>query len=140
MSPASRQVGLIFMDTGALYALADRRDPAHDRAKEFHAEAGRPYLLTDFVFAETMSLLTKRVGKKPAVAFGAGVRASARFRIEEPSADVREAAWKEFSGRIDKDHDLIDCLSFAMMEAYGLKDVFGFDRHFAQRGFRLVPA
>jgi predicted nucleic acid-binding protein len=42
-------------------------------------------------------------------------------------------------GQLDRDYDLIDCLSFATMEAFGARDVFGFDRHFAQHGFRLLP-
>ena len=115
------------------------RDPAHAAAKSFHGSWDGAYLLTDFVFAEAMSLITKRLGKKPAVAFGAALRASPRFRVEDPAPEVREAAWAEFAGRLDKDHDLIDCLSFAMMEAHGLRRAFGFDKHFSQRGFELVP-
>lgn len=130
---------LVFVDTGALYALADRTDRAHERARKFHESSKVPYLMTDFVLAESMSLITKRVGKRHAVSFGEALRGSPRFRIEDASVEIRQAAWNEFASRLDKDHDLIDCLSFAMMEAYGVQEVFGFDRRFAQRGFQLVP-
>ena len=130
---------LVFVDTGALYALADRTDQAHLRARAFHEASNGAYLTTDFVLAETMSLITKRVGKKHAVRFGDALRSSPRFRIEDASPEIRQVAWKEFASRLDKDHDLIDCISFAMMEAYEVEEVFGFDRHFAQRGFNLVP-
>lgn len=130
---------LAFVDTGALYALADRTDQAHGRARAFHESSKVAYLTTDFVLAETMSLITKRVGKKQAVTFGEALRSSPRFRIEDASIEIRKAAWKEFASRMDKNHDLIDCISFAMMEAYEVEEVFGFDRHFAQRGFKLVP-
>jgi predicted nucleic acid-binding protein len=86
-----------------------------------------------------MSLITKRLDKRTAVRFGRGIRESRRFRIEEPSPEIREAAWSLFMGQLDRDYDLIDCLSFATMEAFGARDVFGFDRHFAQHGFRLLP-
>jgi predicted nucleic acid-binding protein len=86
-----------------------------------------------------MSLLTKRLSKRTAVEFGKGIRRGARFRIEDPAPGVREAAWDLFTGQVDKDYDLIDCLSFAFMEALDVQQAFGFDRHFAQYGFRLLP-
>jgi predicted nucleic acid-binding protein len=127
------------VDTGAFYALADRKDPAFSRAKHFYEESTAALISTDFIFAETMSLLTKRLGKRIAVPFGQGIRNSSRFRIEEATTEVREAAWKLFVRQLDKDYDLIDCISFAMMEAFGIREVFGFDRHFSQYGFRLLP-
>ena len=86
-----------------------------------------------------MSLVTKRLGKLTAVRFGQGIRASSSFRIEEAEPEIRDAAWALFTTQLDKDYDLIDCVSFAMMEAHGVRDAFGFDRHFAQYGFRLLP-
>jgi len=104
----------------------------------YEAQEGA-FLTSDFIFAETMSLTTKRLGKRIAVGFGQGIRDSSRFRIEEPSPEVREHAWSVFTSQLDKDYDLIDCISFALMEAFGLEVAFGFDRHFRQHGFRLVP-
>ncbi len=86
-----------------------------------------------------MSLLTKRLSKNVAVAFGEGIRRSPIFRIEEASSQIQEQAWKLFAGHRDKDYDLIDCISFATMESLGIRDVFGFDRHFIQYGFQLLP-
>ena len=86
-----------------------------------------------------MSLITKRLDKLTAVKFGQGIRVSSAFRIEEPGPDVKETAWKLFTSHLDKDYDLIDCLSFALMEAFAIREVFGFDRHFAQYGFDLLP-
>jgi predicted nucleic acid-binding protein len=130
---------LLFIDTGAFYALADRTDPAHKRARTFFEECNSTLIATDFIFAETMSLITKRLSKKIAVSIGEGIRGSQRFRFEETTPDVREQAWRLFSGHRDKDYDLIDCISFLTMESLGMQDVFGFDRHFVQYGFRLLP-
>ena len=130
---------LVFVDTGALYALADSLDPGHAAAAQYYRDCELPLLTTDFIVAETMSLMTKRLSKRTAVAFGEALRASSRLRIEEVTTDVREAAWKLFSTRLDKDYDLIDCISFSVMESLSIQEAFGFDRHFAQYGFRLVP-
>jgi predicted nucleic acid-binding protein len=127
------------MDTGAFYALADRRDPAHVRARKYFESCEAALVTTDFIFAETMSLLTKRLGKAVAVAVGDGIRRSPRFRVEEPPPAVREGTWKIFAGQRDKDYDLIDCISIATMESLGIREVLGFDRHFLQYGFQLHP-
>jgi len=127
------------VDTGAFYALADRRDPAHQHARTFFEGCSGMLITTDFIFAETMSLMTKRLSKAVAIAFGEGIRGSPTFRIEEPTPPVREQAWKLFSGHRDKEYDLIDCISFATMESLGIRDMFGFDHHFAQYGFHLLP-
>lgn len=86
-----------------------------------------------------MSLITKRVGKKVAVKFGQGILSSPRVRIEEPTPAVREAAWALFSGWPDKEWDLIDCLSFSIMEAHEIREAFAFDHHYEQRGLVLLP-
>jgi predicted nucleic acid-binding protein len=70
---------------------------------------------------------------------GDGIRKSHRIRVEEPAAKVRDRAWDLFAKQLDKDYDLIDCVSFAMMEGFRIHEVFGFDRHFAQYGFSLLP-
>ena len=133
-------MNLVFADTGGFYALADRRDPAHARARHFVEGCDAVLLTTDHVFAETMSLLTKRLGKEIAVTFGKALRSSPSVRIEEAPFEVREKAWQLFSRHRDKDYDLIDCISFSMMEAFRDREAFGFDRHFAQYGFRLFPS
>ena len=96
-------------------------------------------LTTDFVFVETMSLLTKRLGRDVAVRFGQALRTSRSVRIEEVPFEVREKAWQLFTNQVDKDYDLIDFLSFSMMEKFRIREVFGFDRHFIQHGFDLLP-
>jgi predicted nucleic acid-binding protein len=130
---------LVFADTGGFYALADRRDPAHTRAREFVENCEATFLTTDFVFAETMSLLTKRLGKDVAVKFGQALRTSRSVRIEEVPFEVREKAWQLFTKHGDKEYDLIDCISFSMMEKFRIREAFGFDRHFTQHGFDLLP-
>lgn len=127
------------MDTGAFYALADGRDPAHKDARKYFEGCSAILVTTDFIFAETMSLMTKRLGKAVAVAFGEGMRGSSMIRIEEPAPQVREQGWRLFSGHRDKEYDLIDCISFATMESLRIRDAFGFDRHFTQYGFHLLP-
>ncbi len=129
----------IFVDTSAFYALADKKDPAHSRALHFLEQNDLPLLTTNYIFAESLSLLTKRLGKAIALQFGSGLKASELIRLFYLSPDYEEAAWKEFLKYRDKDFDFIDSTCFAVMEKQGIETAFSFDRHFAQRGFQILP-
>jgi predicted nucleic acid-binding protein len=130
----------VFVDTGAFYALANRKNPVHSSAREFYRSSAAPFITTDFIFAETMPLMTKRLGKTSAVTFGKALLESTRCRIEEVSAEVRGAAWELSAEQPDKEYDWIDCISFKFMESFAIESVFGFDRHFVQYGFELLPS
>ena len=52
--------------------------------------------------------------------------------MEEPTPKTRTQAWELFSHHRDEDCDLIECTFFALMDAFGIREVSGFDRHFQQ--------
>ena len=129
----------VFADTSAFYALVDKKDPAHARALDFFEVNEFPLLTTNYVFAESMSLITKRLGKATAIRFGESLRASELIRIFHLTPEYEDAAWKEFLRYRDKEFDFVDSTGFALMSKQDIDTAFSFDRHFAQRGFRLVP-
>lgn len=129
----------ILVDTSAFYALADSADPAHAASREFLESNQVPLVTTNYVFAETLSLLTKRLGKDAAVRFGTGLRASEMIRLFRLPRDYDEDSWKEFLRFRDKGFDFIDSTCFVVMQRLGMETAFSFDRHFVQRGFRVVP-
>ncbi|MBI5239960.1 MAG: PIN domain-containing protein [Elusimicrobia bacterium] len=129
----------IFVDTSAFYALADRKDPAHARARACLDANEAPLLTNNYVFAEAISLLTKRLGKTIAAQFGSRLRASELVRLFYLDAEYEEAAWKEFLRFRDKEFDFVDSTCFAVMDKQGIDTAFSFDKHYSQRGYRLVP-
>lgn len=130
----------VFIDTSAFYALADKRDPAHKRGAEFIKRNALPLLTTNFVLAETMSLVTKRLGKRAAVKFGAGIWNSRVIELVFLSEEYQKQAWHLFCSQEDKEWDFIDCSCFVVMEKLGLTRAFTFDRHFSQRGLTMAPS
>jgi len=54
------------------------------------------------------------------------------------SAEVEEKAWVVFKKHKDKRYSFTDCTSFALMEEFGVKNAFSFDRNFEQYGFSLL--
>ncbi len=49
--------------------------------------------------------------------------------------DLWQRGWQLYRVRSDKDWGLTDCISFIVIEDYGIRRVFTYDRHFEQAGF-----
>lgn len=129
----------VFVDTSAWYALYDRRDGCHEAASRFLKETPALLITSNLIFAETLSLMTKRLGKTLALNFGRKLRASGRVRILHLDAALEESAWGNFERYHDKPWDFIDCASFALLDSLKLAQAFTFDAHFTQRGLQVVP-
>lgn len=132
----------VFVDTSAWYALYDRRDEAHPRAVKCWKDLQRgPVRLvtSDYVFAETVTLTRIRAGHGAARRLGEHLLKSQVLDLVEVSAHVRGEAWKLFVQYDDKDFSFADCASFVIMQELGLTEVFAFDEHFQQMGFRARP-
>ncbi len=121
----------IFVDTSAWYAVADRSDRCHRKAKDFYlATAGKDELVTsDLVVAESWTLIAAHLGRSAALRFWEGLRDTGTpiLTIEPPDL---EAAWRIVQSYADQDLSLTDATSFALMERRGIDRVFAFDAHF----------
>jgi len=51
---------VIFVDTGAWFAVAVRNDPDHATAMRWIGQNGEPLITTDYVMAETATLIRMR--------------------------------------------------------------------------------
>jgi uncharacterized protein len=63
---------MIFIDTWAWIALADKSDPYHRKAKALHrklSRSRRKYVTTDYVLGETITYLYDAIGGAPAQGF-----------------------------------------------------------------------
>ena len=125
----------VFLDTGAIYALADRNDADHAGVRAVYTNPERRFVTHDLVLVETFSLLTKRLHKQAALRTVGALRASSRVEIVPLIPDLLEAAWVRCQRFADKEWDWIDCTSFEVMERRRLKEALSLDRHFAQAGF-----
>ena len=65
---------MIVVDTGPLVAIANRRDPDHDRCVEWYQSAPGPLLLPPPVLTEVCYLLEREVGPRAEAAFVRSVR------------------------------------------------------------------
>jgi predicted nucleic acid-binding protein len=133
----------LFVDTSAFYALADKQDTNHRRARAFLAAVqrkGQALVTSTDVFDETVTLVRYRLGHRAAVTLGDRLADSRWCRIVEVMDDTRRSAWDIFVRYADQTFSFTDCTSFATMRAMHLGEAFTFDRgDFAAAGFVVRP-
>lgn len=131
----------VFVDTSAWLACYDRHDQHHQRAisiaDRLKAEQAR-LVLSEFILAESLTIIRYRIGHSWAVRFGRAVLESQVAELVDVDDAARRRAWEIFQRYEDKDFSFVDCTSFALMAGGGIKAAFAFDRHFEQYGFQLI--
>ncbi len=131
----------IFLDTSGLIALSDEKDRNHTRAKEYLKEGvqkGARFVLGRNILAEYIDGVTKRIGKEKAIEELDSILNSKLLVIEPLSEADWNKAINYFRKYRDKQIDLTDCLSFAIMERLGLGLAFTFDNDFRIHGFEVL--
>lgn len=129
----------VFVDTGAWYAVVDKKDPDHSQAEHFLKSNKIPLLTTNFVFDEAITLIRSRLGWNAAKEFGQRLKDSNFVSIISVKDEDEEKAWEIFLKYKDKDFSYTDCTSFAVMERLKIDTAFSFDSHFQTMKFRVMP-
>ncbi|MBI4378631.1 MAG: PIN domain-containing protein [Nitrospinae bacterium] len=130
----------LFVDTGAWYAIVDKKDPDHNKAKYFLKINKIPLITTNFVFDETITLLRCRLGWNVAKDFGHSLKSSKFVSLISIKDEDEERAWEIFLKYKDKDFSYTDCTSFAVMERLKMDTAFTFDSHFQSMGLKVVQS
>jgi len=134
-APPSAHRALV--DTSAYYALTDRGENTHQRARQIqqYLIANRFRLFTTtFILAETHALLLTRLGYRIALRVLTEIDGS-RTTIIRPTIADETAARALLARYDDKAFSLTDALSFVVMERLSIAQAFTFDRNFTQYGF-----
>jgi len=141
MEASGRLRRAVFVDTSAWYALADTNDTEHETAVHALrriAALGRPLCTTNYVVAESYTLVRVRLGARAAHAFIRGARDSRRVERVFVEPDWEEEAERLLIQYEDQDFSFVDATSFVTMRRLGLDDALAFDQHFLVAGFSTV--
>ena len=130
----------VFLDTSGLYAVFDRDDANHSRAKTAWTDwvrEGAVLVTNNYVLLETAALLQHRIGI-------AAVRAlheviTPLLQVDWVSAEQHRAGVEAVLAASRKKLSLVDCISFQTMRNRGLVVAFCFDAHFRELGFITKP-
>ena len=131
---------MIFIDSNAFIALWNTDHSFHKTALTVSSNLSQDkqqLITTNFVVAETFTILAMRVKKSLAIKFGKEFN-SQNIPIVYINEEYHQKAWKIFQKIKDKNVSFADCASFAVMEHLGITKAFSFDDDFQKYGFELV--
>jgi len=130
----------IFIDTSAFYALLDKDDSNHSKARKAWPaliKADNILVTTNYVLIESFALLQHRLGLDAIRDFQEDL--VPLINIEFINAELHRAAISVLLTASRRDLSLVDCASFELMRSLGIKAAFAFDPHFREQGFVLIP-
>ncbi len=131
---------MIFLDTSAVYALADRGDARHELARQLLdalLTQGETLVTHNYVLVESLALLQHRLGAAPAAKFARSVSGFGVLWVDQTLHAEAIRRWIRSSNRRVS---FVDEVSFLVMKSRGIQVAFAFDRDFEDRGFRLLAS
>jgi len=126
----------IFLDTGYLIALVNKRDNLHNIAVEASKKFHGPFLTTQLILIELANSLCLPPQRPLAINIIKRMQNDPLTTIVPLSPDRFEKALSLFKKRFDKSWGFIDCFSFIAMDDWGIKQALTFDEHFRQAGYK----
>lgn len=132
----------LFVDTAGWVAMADaddRRGVAARIVRDRWLADGGWLLTTDYIVAETLTVLRVRLGVDAAEAWWLQISASQRLRWEMMDPARAEKARAIFFRYRDKSFSFVDCTSFVVMRELRVTQALTLDDHFRQMGFGVLP-
>lgn len=126
------------VDTGAWYALADRKDPDHQDVAECLQQRAGALVTTNFIFDESVTLIRYRLGSSAARAFGEQLLSGAA-RLAAITRRDEAQAWEIFTRYRDKSFSYTDCTSFAAMQRLRIEAAVAIDDDFRSYGISCLP-
>jgi uncharacterized protein len=131
---------MIFVDTGAWYALAIASDPDHKAAKSFAASITEPLATPDYIVDELLTLFAVRGQKHKGIEWIQEVLRRGGADVLRVSDEDLENALQLYEKFNDKAWSFTDCTSYVVMQRLSVKPAFSFDHHYRQFGFvSVVP-
>jgi len=133
-------MGMIFVDTSALFALVNSSDEDNQIAWHTWKECiggGDEFITSNYTIVESIALIQSRLGI-PVVR-----------RLLENLVPFIQVAWldeEQHAAAIDdllatnrRTLSLVDCASFETMRRLDIETVFTFDEHFREQGLQVIP-
>jgi predicted nucleic acid-binding protein len=131
----------IFIDTGAFLAKFLINDQHHKSAiitwNKLQKVKDR-FFTTNFILDEMITLLGRWVSEDFSLEKAYSIYNSRSFVILRPDEFDELKALEYYKKFKDKKIGFTDCISFTLMKKHRIEQVFSFDRHFTDVGFKNI--
>lgn len=132
---------MIFVDTGAWFAVAVDFDVDHQQAIDFVSQNRQPLITTDYVIDELLTLFAARGIPDRGVQWVRQVRELRTTVVEFVTPADFDEALRVYERFQDKRWSFTDCTSYVVMKRLNIDAAFSFDSHFRQFGtVAVLPA
>jgi predicted nucleic acid-binding protein len=125
---------MIFVDTGAWFALSVESDPDHAVATKFVTENREPLVTSDYVVGELLNLFVFRRQKEKGIRWISRVLNSDGVQLISIDTQQFNEACHVYTAFMDKAWSFTDCTSYVVMKHLSIRKAFSFDSHFRQFG------
>lgn len=134
----------ILIDSDAFVALIKRNDTNHERAGEISrllTKKGSVFITTNYVFSETVTVLSQKISHKVAVDFiNDLVNEKSEISIIRANEEIEKLAIEIFKKQTSKNISYVDCVNMAVLRRYRWETIFSFDKIYEKNGFKLAQA
>jgi predicted nucleic acid-binding protein len=130
----------IFVDTAAFLAVLNANDQFHLVARNAWDEilsTDSTLFSSNYVILETTALLQHRFGIEAVRLFESDILPIVEIAWVDKALHKQGMSALLVANR--RNLSLVDCTSFEIMRQAGLDEVFTFDPHFREQGFKTVP-
>ena len=129
-----------FADTFFYLALIDERDEHHGRVLDYMRTTKDFIVTTRWVLAETANALSGTRLREEVACLLRDLEADPGVIVPGSSDALYQQGLDLYAERQDKEWSLTDCISFLVMEEYGITEALTGDHHFEQAGYRAIFA
>jgi uncharacterized protein len=130
---------MIFVDTGYLWALTDKRDRLHPRAAAWQSVITERLTTTEYVLLEMVNGFSALEDRAKAHAvLDDIIHFPNDWDIVSASPSLFEAGVLLHRNRADKGWSLTDCISFVIMQEREISRALTHDHHFERAGFEAL--
>jgi len=95
------------------------------------------FLTTNYVLVESFALVQSRLGMPALRLFQDDILPAVGVHFVDHEMHRSSVSAVLSAGK--RNLSLVDCSSFVIMRAFGLKNAFTFDPHFKEQGFTVIP-
>ena len=125
----------VFADTSFYVAAVNPHDVLHGAAKRLSRGFNGKVITTDYVLIEVGNWLARSADRALFVDLVKVLRSDPQTMIVPSDRGVFDAGLNLYVRRQDKDWSFTDCISFVVMQEWGLRESLTADHHFEQAGF-----